>query len=165
MGVYSGETLTYASPTSGSNFGTFTTTLTVGSTVGAIAITGWNVNYVRSVAPSTSTNNNMSSATATSSVGDSSRSTLSGGGIAGIVIGVVAGMALLIGALFIFMRKRGKAHRPRVFEAAPAKARQAQRAELHDQQIVHELDQDRIVPELPTDREGPFELEGEEKEK
>lgn len=164
-GVSSGQTLTYASPTSGSNFGTFTTTLTVSSTVGAIAITGWNVNYVQSVAPSTSMNNNMPSATGTSSIGDSSGSTLSGGAIAGIVIGVVAGLALLTGSLFIFMRKSRKAHQPRAVEADSAQARQDQRAELQDKQIAHELDQANIVAELPTNNERPFELEGEDKEK
>lgn len=35
MDVTSGQTLTYASPTSGSKFGTFTTTLSLRSTVGA----------------------------------------------------------------------------------------------------------------------------------
>jgi hypothetical protein len=107
----------------------------------------------------------MSSATGTSSIGDSSGSTLSGGTIAGIVIGVVAGLALLIGSLFIFIRKRGKAHQPRAFEADSAQAGQAQRAELHSQQIAHELDQTNIVTELPTHNDRPFELEGEEKEK
>ncbi|KAJ6099464.1 hypothetical protein N7467_000999 [Penicillium canescens] len=160
-----GETGISMGPFICSNFGTFTTTLTGSSTVGAIAITGWNVNYVRSVAPSTSMNNNMSNATGTSSIGDSSGSTLSGGTIAGIVIGVVAGLALLIGSLFIFMRKRRKAHQPRAFEADSAQAGQAQRAELHSQQIAHELDQANIVTELPTDNDRPFELEGEEKEK
>jgi hypothetical protein len=110
-------------------------------------------------------NNNMPSATGTSSIGDSSGSTLSGGAIAGIVIGVVAGLALLAGLLFIFMRKSRTVHQPRAVEADSAQARQAQRAELHDKQIAHELDQANIVAELPTGNERPFELEGEEKEK
>jgi hypothetical protein len=108
----------------------------------------------------------MSGATGTSSIGDSSGSTLSGGTIAGIVIGVVAGLALLIGSLFIFIRKRRKAHQPRAFEADSAQAGQAQRAELRSQQIAHELlDQANIVTELPTDNDRPFKLDGEVKEK
>lgn len=167
MAVTSGQILTYASPTSGSHYGTFTTTLSSHSTVGAIAITGWNVNYVRSVAFSTSTSsdNTTSSATSTSSTGNTPTSAISGGAIAGIVVGVIVGVSLLAMALFIFMRRRRKQRQQTTSEADSSQARQNQQVELHGQCLAHEMDQAHMVAELPTGHGLRYELDGQEEEK
>lgn len=165
MDVTSGQTLTYASQKSGSKFDTFTTTLSVKSTVGAIAITGWNVNYVRSVAPSTATDDIAPSATATSSTADKSASAVSGGAIAGIVVGIVAIAALLAVSLFIFIKKRRKQHQQRAPEADSTQIRQNKQVELHGRDLPHELDQANMVTELPVEHEMRHELEGEGEQK
>ncbi|KAJ5974070.1 hypothetical protein N7481_011280 [Penicillium waksmanii] len=78
MAVSSGQILTYASPTASSLYHIFTTTMTSRSTVGAFAITGWNVNYVRSLASSTSTSTSSDNTTSDATSGNSSTSAISG---------------------------------------------------------------------------------------
>lgn len=160
MDVTSGQTLTYESQKSGSKFGTFTTTLSSKSTVGAIANTGWNVNFVRSVAPSTSTIDSVPSTTATSLTENTSTSLISGGAIAGIVVGIVVMAALFTIALFILIKKRRKQHQQRTPEADSTEIRQSKQAELHGQDLPHELDQATMVAELPAEHEMRHELEG-----
>lgn len=160
MAVTSGQTLIYASPTSSSQFGTFTTTLSSHSTVGAIAIKGWNVNYVQSVATSTST----SSDNTTSDTTSTSSSVISGGAIAGIVVGVIAGVSLLAMMLFILIRRRRKQHQKIAPEAGSTQAVQDQQAELHGQDLPHETEAHEVA-ELPTEHERRYELDGQQEEK
>ncbi|KAJ6006483.1 hypothetical protein N7451_004427 [Penicillium sp. IBT 35674x] len=165
MDVTSGQTLTYASQKSGSKFDTFTTTLSHKSTVGAIAITGWNVNYVRSAATSTSTGDVAPSATITSSTEVTSAAALSGGAIAGIVVAIVVTAILLAIALFIFIKKRRKQHQQKIIEADSTQTPQDKQVELHGRALPHELDQANMVTELPGEHEMRYELDGEEEQK
>lgn len=165
MDVTSGQTLTYASQKSGSKFDTFTTTLSHKSTVGAIAITGWNVNYVRSVATSTSTGDIASSATITPSTEKTSNSALSGGAIAGIVVAIVVTAVILAMVLFVCIKKRRKQHQQNVLEADSTQTTQYKQVELHGRDLPHELDQATMVTELPAEHEMRYELDGEREQK
>ncbi|KAJ5408222.1 hypothetical protein N7509_002105 [Penicillium cosmopolitanum] len=148
MAVSSGQILTYASATASSHYHTFTTTMMSQSTVGAIAITGWNVNYVRNVASSTSTSTSTSDNTTSDATS------------AGIVVGVIAGVSLLAMALFIFIRRRRKQYKETTPEADSSQAMQPE--ELHGQDLPHEMDQANMVAELSTEHETRYELDGQE---
>ncbi|KAJ5898513.1 hypothetical protein N7504_008801 [Penicillium tannophilum] len=165
MDVTSGQILSYASQKSGSKFDTITTTLSHKSTVGAIAITGWNVNYVRSVATSTSAGDIASSATITPSTEKTSTSALSGGEIAGIVVAIVVIAVFLAIALFIFIKRRRKQHQQRAPEADSTQTTQDKQVELHGRDLPHELDQANMVTELPAEHEMRYELDGEGEQK
>lgn len=158
MAVSSGQILTYASATASSHYHTFTTTMMSQSTVGAIAITGWNVNYVRNVASSTSTSTSTSDNTTSDAT--SGNSSISGGAIAGIVVGVIAGVSLLAMVLFIFIRRRRKQYKETTPEADSSQAMQPE--ELHGQDLPHEMDQANMVAELSTEHETRYELDGQE---
>jgi hypothetical protein len=130
------------------------------STVGALAMTGWNVNHVRRVASSTSTSTSSDYTTSDATSGNSSTSAISGGAIAGIVIGVIAGVSLLAMALLMFIRRRRKKYQETTSEADSTQAMQPE--ELHGQDLPHEMDQANMVAELPTEHETRYELDGQE---
>ncbi|KAL4781236.1 hypothetical protein BJX76DRAFT_363757 [Aspergillus varians] len=126
--VSSGVTLTYAStPYDDSTaWETATTTLSESSTVGAIGVVGWNINFAAPTLTSTSTSvatntttvaiNTTTAATDTKSVAASTSATaspssdgLTTGAKVGIGVGVgVAGVAALalFAALYLFLRRR-----------------------------------------------------------
>ncbi|KAJ5527893.1 hypothetical protein N7513_012052 [Penicillium frequentans] len=124
-----------------------------------------NVNYVRSVATSTSVGDIAPSATITSSIDKTSTSALSGGAIAGIVIAIVVTAVLLAIGLFIFMKKRRTQHQQSAAEADSTQTPQDKQVELHGRDLPHELDQATMVTELPTEHEMRYELDGEGEQK
>ncbi|KAJ5151655.1 hypothetical protein N7492_009950 [Penicillium capsulatum] len=122
--ITSGMTLTYRSQVrNGDSYATKTTTMRHRSTVGAIGLVGWNIDYP--IAPSTTMTNSMTTSTSgtgpantdskdsnhDANVGDSTGDGLSSGAKAGIGIGVGVGsvgvIALLV-ALWMFRRRKSK---------------------------------------------------------
>ncbi|KAJ5628946.1 hypothetical protein N7490_011174 [Penicillium lividum] len=152
--VTSGMTMTYGSTSDDSaSFTMATTTMSSSSTVGAIAIVGWNVQYVVSVtASATSTSTAISTATSTdtststtltdssttlstsSNASETSGSNTGGGLSVGAKTGIGLGVGLggigviaFIAALWIFARRR-KAPKGRTLSELPGSTQPTQQA-------------------------------------
>ena len=163
--VSAGEVLTYASASSSpapspDDWSTVTTTLDTDSTVGAVAVVGWNIKGATSPTPSPTTSpSNTASATGDTSTNPSLPSPtqttpdngLSSGAKAGIGVGVALGVLgiLALLATFFLLRRRRRGKEGTAAVAAQEKDQQTdtrynkyelpnsqiQRAELSDGQV------------------------------